>query len=151
MVLPGFRQDFPLGGREENYGVLRPIPPGEVDLKPRILAGEGKRTEAAAVLKTRRSDLTGYFLLLALLFLGMEWYLWRNGQLARAVRAVQRVIKQVRVPVGVKPGGSPVRQRLARLRVAAALLLLLALAGAALTAAFPPAAGRNFTGCFREY
>lgn len=52
--------------------------------------------------------------------------------LARAVRAVQRVIKQVRVPVGVKPGGSPVRQRLARLRVAAALLLLLALAGAAL-------------------
>ncbi|NLW09405.1 MAG: hypothetical protein GX036_06055 [Firmicutes bacterium] len=66
----------------EEHGVLAAnIPAGEVDLKPRILAGEGeKRTEAAAVLKTRRSDLTGYFLLLALLFLGMEWYLWRNGR-----------------------------------------------------------------------
>ncbi|NLY89335.1 MAG: hypothetical protein GX085_06910 [Firmicutes bacterium] len=66
----------------EGQGVLAAnIPAGEVDLKPRILAEEReKRTQAAAVLKTRSFSLTRYFLLLALFFLGMEWYLWRNGR-----------------------------------------------------------------------
>jgi hypothetical protein len=69
----------------QEHGVLAAnIPAGEVELKPRLLAEEKKRTtEAVAVLKTKSTALTGYFLLLALFFLGMEWYLWRHGRWPR--------------------------------------------------------------------